>query len=85
MGAVLATTAILARPRQAREIPGQKKSVMRLPIGLSGIAVAGALGALIVGLAADLVVADSVAAALTRILGASSIGLAVWTLAKIAR
>ncbi|HKX17939.1 MAG TPA: hypothetical protein VJT33_08025 [bacterium] len=55
---------------------------MRLPYGLSGIAVAGAL---IVGLAADLVVADSVSAALTRILGASSIGLAVWMLAKIAR
>lgn len=72
----------LARPRQAGGIPGQNESVMRLPIGLSGIAVAGAL---IVGLVADLVVADSIAAALTRILGASSIGLAVWTLAKIAR
>lgn len=56
---------------------------MRLPNGLSGIAVAGAL---IVGLAADLVVPDSgISAALTRVLGASSIGLAVWMLAKIAR
>ena len=41
---------------------------------------------LIVGLAADLVLPESgVSAALARVLGASSIGLAVWTLAKIAR
>ncbi|HET7263179.1 MAG TPA: hypothetical protein VFL28_00810 [bacterium] len=56
---------------------------MRLPNGVLGIAVAGVL---IVGLAADLVLPESgVSAALARVLGASSIGLAVWTLAKIAR
>lgn len=63
--------------------PGQNNRAMRLPNGVLGIAVAGVL---IVGLAADLVLPESgVSAALARVLGASSIGLAVWTLAKIAR
>jgi len=40
----------------------------------------------LLGLVADLIVPDSgVSGALTRVLGASSIGLALWMLARIAR
>jgi hypothetical protein len=50
---------------------------------LSGIAVGVAF---VVGLAADLLVPESgVSAALTRVLGASSIGFALWMLARIAQ
>lgn len=56
---------------------------MRLPAGVSELAVAAVF---VVGLVADLFVPDSsVSAALTRVLGASSIGLALWVLARIAR
>jgi hypothetical protein len=56
---------------------------MRMPIGFSGLALGAAF---LVGLVADLIVPDSgVSAALTRVLGASSIGLAIWMLARIAR
>ena len=66
-----------------RRFPGEDQSVMRTSNGLSGLAV-GAM--FLVGLAADLVAPDSgVSAALTRVLGASSIGLALWMLARIAR
>ncbi|HEV2359536.1 MAG TPA: hypothetical protein VGZ23_18245 [bacterium] len=42
--------------------------------------------AILVGLAADLVVPDSgFSAVLTPLLGASSIGLALWILARVAR
>jgi hypothetical protein len=56
---------------------------MRMPNGLSGLAVGAAF---LVGLVADVLVPDSgVSMALTRVLGASSIGLAIWMLARIAR
>ena len=56
---------------------------MRTPNGMSGLAVGAVF---LVGLAADLVAPDSgISAALTRVLGASSIGLALWMLARIAR
>lgn len=56
---------------------------MRMPIQLSGIAVAAAL---VVGFVADLMMPESgMSAALTRGLGASSIGLALWMLTRIAR
>jgi hypothetical protein len=62
---------------------GKMTSAMGMPSGFSELAVGAAL---LVGLAADLIVPDSgVSAALTRVLGASSIGLAIWLLARIAR
>ena len=68
---------------RTRRIPGQNDVVMRVPSGFSGLAVGAAF---LVGLVANLIVPDSgVSAALTRVLGASSIGLAIWMLARIAR
>jgi len=56
---------------------------MRLPRGFAEPAVGAVF---LIGLVADLIVPDSgVSAALTRALGASSIGLAIWMLARIAR
>ena len=56
---------------------------MRSPSGFSQLVVGAAF---LVGLDADFIVPDSgVSAALTRVLGASSIGLAIWMLARIAR
>jgi hypothetical protein len=56
---------------------------MRIANALSGIAVGTAF---LVGLVADLLVPGSaLSTALTRVLGASSIGLALWMLARIAR
>jgi len=56
---------------------------MRTRTGLSGMAVGTAF---LVGLVADLLVPGSaISTALTRVLGASSIGLALWMLARIAR
>lgn len=50
---------------------------------MSGLAVGAVF---LLGLVADLVAPDSgVSAALTRVLGASSIGFALWILARIAR
>ena len=56
---------------------------MRTPTGMSGLAVGAVF---LVGLVADLIAPDSgVSAALPRVLGVSSIGLALWMLARIAR
>jgi hypothetical protein len=56
---------------------------MRLTSNRSTLAVGAAF---LVGLVADLLVPDSgMSAALTRVLGASSIGLALWMLARIAK
>jgi hypothetical protein len=53
-----------------------------MPNRFSGIAV----GAFLLGCVADLIVPDSgISTALTRVLGASSIGVALWMLARIAR
>jgi hypothetical protein len=69
--------------RQTRRIPGQNTVVMWMLNRFSGIVVAGAL---LVGFIADLTMPDSgMSAALTRGLGASSIGLALWMLTRIAR
>jgi hypothetical protein len=62
---------------------GQNSSGMRFPKGFSERAVGAAF---LAGLVADLLVPDTgVSAALTRVLGVSSIGLALWMLARIAR
>jgi hypothetical protein len=54
-----------------------------MPNRFSGIAVGAAL---LLGFVADLFVPDSgISTALTRVLGASSIGVALWMLARIAR
>jgi len=56
---------------------------MWMPSRLSGIAVGAALA---LGFVADLMMPESgMSAALTRGLGASSIGLALWMLTRIAR
>jgi hypothetical protein len=66
-----------------RRAGGQNDHVMRMSPHRSTIAVGAAF---LVGLVADLLVPDSgMSAVLTRVLGASSIGLALWVLARIAK
>jgi len=68
---------------QTRRVSGQNRDVMRIPNGLSAIALGAAF---VAGLVADLIVPESgISIALTRLLGVSSIGLALWMLARIAR
>jgi hypothetical protein len=62
---------------------GQNGGVMRLLNNRSALAVAAAF---LLGIVADLVVPDAgMSGALTRMLGVSSIGLAVWVLVRIAQ